>query len=324
MNTRFIKNTKNPQTISLIAISLVLFLVLFFFIGLSKNEFLQYLDDIAIIGIVSLGQMLAMIIGGIDFSMQGVYCASAIMMSHIYMDTTLSNINIPAIVIFFIILIAAMIIGALNGILISHFNINPLIMTFTTNALIEGILYAYTSGISGRSAPPVFKKFLNETILGIPVLLLIWIAITICMFIFLKKSSAGRMIIVIGKNKTASLLSGISIHKITVFSYVMSAMFASISGMLACANNGISTLTMADSITIQSLIVVLLAGASVFGGNGSPIKTIFAALTFISLEYIFKSIPIHTGIQDIIMGVILMGMIVFSGIRNLYKKGNQL
>lgn len=310
MNIQFTKNLKTKQTLTLSAVSIVLALVLFLVLGLPKKLTISYIDDIAIVGIVSLGQLIVMINGGIDFSMQGIYCASAIMMSHIYHESSLSNINLPVILIFLMILCVATLIGAINGIMISRFNINPMIMTFTMNALLDGILYAYTSGISGKIAPPAFKIFINKTVIGVPILLIFWILITVILALFFKKTTTGRQMLATGTNKAACQLSGFNVNRITTISYALSALFASIAGMMACANNGTSMLSMADNVTIQSLVIAVAAGASVFGGKGSVYLTLVGAFAYTSLNYIFRLFPIHSGVQDIIIGLLLMLMIL--------------
>ena len=313
MNTPFTKHAKHKFPFVLVFISIVLTSILFLIVKIPKNSSTAFFDDIAILGIVSLGQLFVMISGGIDFSLQGIYCASAIIMSHIYINSVLALSEIPSLIILLILVTGAAFIGMINGFLISRFNINPLIVTFAMNTLLIGILYAYTNGITGRIAPPAFKEFVDITILKIPIILIFWLFMVAIIGIVLKKTVSGRILYATGTNRISAYLAGINVNRVTVLSYTLSGAFAGLAGMLACANNGYSTLTMADNVTIHSLLVVLMAGTSVFGGTGKAYKTIFGALILTDITYIFRFIPIHSGLQNIIFGVLLLSLSVFSG-----------
>lgn len=313
MNTPYTKRPKSRSSVSLIAASVILTCILFLIVKIPKNSSTAFFDDIAILGIVSLGQLVVMISGGIDFSLQGIYCGSAIVMSHIYINSVLALSEVPAWVMLLILVTGAALIGMVNGFLISRFSINPLIVTFAMNTLLIGIIYAYTNGITGRIAPPSFKEFVDITILGIPIILIFWLFMVGVIAIILKKTVAGRILYATGTNRISAQLSGINVNRVTVLSYTVSGAFAGLAGMLACANNGYSTLTMADNVTIHTLLVVLLAGTSVFGGRGKAHKTIFGALILTDITYIFRLIPIHSGLQNITFGVLLLTLSVFSG-----------
>ena len=312
MNIPFIKQTKNRLSPYLYVAAAVLTGILFFVVGVPKTGTTSFFDDIAILGIVSLGQLFVMISGGIDFSLQGIYSASAILMSHIYMNSARASSEVPSLVIILIILAGAALIGMINGFLIARFNINPLIVTFAMNTLIIGIMYAYTNGITGRIAPPAFKEFVDITIFKIPLILIFWLVMVLVIAAVLKKTVSGRILYATGANRNSAYLAGINVKRVTVLSYTVSGVFAGLAGMLACANNGYSTLTMADNVTIQTLLVVLLSGTSVFGGTGKAYKMIFAALIITDITYIFRLIPVHAGIQNIALGVMLLTLCVFS------------
>lgn len=313
MNIPFIKHAKRKNYFYLILASVLLTVLLFLIVGIPRKNTTTFLDDIAILGIVSMGQLFIVIAGGIDFSLQGIYCASAIMASHIYINSVLALSEIPAICIFLIVVVAAALIGAVNGFLIAKFNINPLIVTFAMNTLLVGILYAYTGGISGRMAPPGFERIVETTIFSIPIILIFWVLLAVTVTWILKKTVSGRMLYATGKNRNSAYLSGIPVNRVTVISYAVGGAFAGLAGILACANNGYSTLSMADNVTIQTFLVVLLAGTSFLGGNGRADQTILGTLIITELTYIFRLIPIHTGLQNIILGLLLLILTMING-----------
>ena len=304
----------NIQTSVSLVVVLLLFLLFAIFGHTNKAEFNALAVNASILGIIALGQTLVILIGGIDFSMQWVLAAAAISMSHIYIDSILSLSEMP---LGFILLIAMLIstaIGCLNGIGIAYFGINPMIMTFAINALVYGVLLAWTNGISGKFVPPEIKDFLNQSIGPIPVITYIWIGIIILATFMLSSTKLGRKIYAVGSNEMAALCAGIRVKRIKLMAYCLSGLMAGVGGILMSGQIGISSLNMSENVTIQSVLTVMLGGTAISGGKGNYLKSVLGAILLTEIMYLFSCLSVHTGVQKMLLGIILLVAVVLSSL----------
>ncbi|MHB8276852.1 MAG: ABC transporter permease [Candidatus Humimicrobiaceae bacterium] len=149
----------------------------------------------AIIGIISLGQTLVIIIGGVDLSIPWTLTSAAILVTNLNggKESTLVLV-IPAI------LFGALLVGLINGIGVAYLEINPIIMTFGVNIILSGALIGATGGTPGNYSPKVISRIVNGSIIGVPNLLIFWIVIIIVITIVLVKTPFGRYLCATGTN----------------------------------------------------------------------------------------------------------------------------
>lgn len=290
----------------------IIFTILVFGIGITPKNLINLFNQAAILGILALGQTVTILVGGIDFSMHWISCSAAIMLSQIYISSTLALSEIPPIIIIVIAIAVSSFIGLVNGVGIAYFDINPMIMTFAINALVHGVLLAWTNGISGKIIPPELKTFTSQSILGMPVLVCVWLIIIIISVIILNLSTIGRKLYAVGSNEIAAECSGIRIKRIKLVAYTFSGFIAGLGGILMAANLGTSSLFMSDDVTLQTIFVVLIGGTPITGGKGGYLGTVMGTILLVEIMYIFSSLKIYTGVQKILLGLILFGFIVTS------------
>ena len=304
----------NIQTSLSFVLTLLLFLGIAIFEQTSQKEFSALAVNASILGIIALGQTIVILIGGIDFSMQWVLAAAAISMSHIYIGSILSLSEMPLGFILLIALLIATAIGSLNGIGVAYFGINPMIMTFAINALVYGVLLAWTNGISGKIAPPEIKEFLNQSIGPIPVIAYIWFIIIVLATFMLSFTKLGRKIYAVGSNEMAARCSGIRVKRIKLMAYCLSGFMAGVGGILMSGQLGTSSLNMSENVTIQSVLAVMLGGTAISGGKGNYLKSVLGAIMLTEIMYIFSCLSVHTGVQKTLLGVILLVAVVLSSL----------
>ena len=281
-------------------------LVITIIAGVPQRQVRELATTAAILGIAALGQMLVIFVGGIDFSMQWLLCSSAILTTKLYVNNMLSQIGLPVWALLVGVLIFSTVVGFINGVGIAHFSINPVIMTFCINVLLHGIMLAWTNGISGQFSPPEVSRFINQNILGIPVLVYIWIVIAAAATFILSKTAFGRRLYAISFNQHVASFSGIHLRKIKLASYCMSGFISGLCGILMAANEGRSYLGMGDNMIIQSILVVFIGGTSLGNNRGSYIGTAIATVALTLLSYLLTRLHIPSGFERMIFGVILM------------------
>jgi len=158
------------------------------------NNFVDILNDTAILSMVAIGQLMIIVTGGIDLSVGSSLALSG-------MSVALLNQYHPGIPIFMIILISiaiGLLLGSINGLLVSQAKIPPIITTLGTMSIYRGLVFVLCKGtwVSAHEMTEAFRLFPRKSFLGISSLVYVSILIVILFLIFLNLTRTGREIYV--------------------------------------------------------------------------------------------------------------------------------
>ncbi len=169
---------------------------------LDINNFMDILNDTAILTMVAIGQLMVIVTGGIDLSVDASLALSG-------MSVALLNQHYPEIPLFIIILISitiGLLLGSINGLLVSQAKIPPIITTLGTMSIYRGLVFVICKGtwVSAHEMTEPFREFPRRSFLGVSNLIFIAILIIVLFLIFLSLTKTGREIYGVGGNKTAA------------------------------------------------------------------------------------------------------------------------
>lgn len=280
------------------------------------KQIINLLIVASFLGIVAGGQTLVIMSGngGIDLSMGNVVTMGAIIGGALIKEQN-ENVLLGLIVV----LAITFIVGLLNGIGSTYFNIPPLIMTLSMGIIVQAISKFITGGVPVGGAAPILRSMVIGRFLGIPGILYIWLAFSILIIIILRNSTYGLYLLSVGANDKAAYLSGVPVRLIRILTYGFSSMIAGASGFFYLGYLGsVYNITLGDKYTLPSIIAVVIGGTSLAGGNGGYIGTIAGAIVLQILESILITINIEQFGRNIIFGLVLLGL-MFS-----YARGKKL
>ena len=261
----------------------------------------------ALIGIVSLGQTLVVITGGIDLSVAWMMTIGAYMVSNLVNSSNANLVwGIP------LMLVVTFGLGAINGFCISCLRVPAIVMTLGMNIILQGALVALTQGSPGQSAPPLLLTLGQKNLLGIPYLVIIWIIMTVVVMLALFKMKYGRKLFAIGNNATVAKYSGIRVDNTIILSYAISGMTAGIAGALLAGKVGSCYLAMGDTYQFQSIAAVAIGGTSMLGGKGNYLGTVAGSLTITILLGILVALNLPFGVQTMAYGLIVLISVIVS------------
>ena len=282
-------------------------IILFVFISILRPGFASMthikilIEESAIIGIVAIGQTLVILTGGIDLSVAWVINTAAVAV------TTLSNKqNDNLLIVAILVMAVTFIIGLINGFAVAYIRVPPIIMTLGMNTILQGALLAITHGAPGNAAPTILEHLTSGTLIGFPILLIIWIILSVIVSITLKKTPFGRRIYAIGNNETVSIYSGINVKRNKMMVYGISGLTAGITGMLVVGRYGLSYLGIGDPFQFQCIAAVAIGGTSLMGGSGNYIGTIAGALTITILLGLLNALSLPEGAQRAVYGLVVL------------------
>jgi len=255
----------------------------------------------AFVGIVALGQTFVIIGGGIDLSIPWVLNSAAILMTLLC-----GGHDLPLIWVAPLILAAGAGIGLINGIGVAIFGVPPIIMTLAANVMLQGLILVYTGGSPTPSAPDLIK-FLSVGRIGpIPVIALIWGALTIVASLLLSKAAIGRHLYALGTSATVAEFSGVPTARTIISTYVTSGLSAALAGMLLTGYSGQAYLGMGDSYLFTSIAAVAIGGASILGGSGHYLGTIAGALVLTILTGLLPALNLSSGALLVVYGAVIL------------------
>src|SRR4030065_2830860 len=284
------------------------------------NNFVDILDDTAILSIVAIGQLIIIVTGGIDLSVGSSLALSG-------MSVALLNQYHPGIPIFVIILISiaiGLLLGSINGLLVSRAKIPPVITTLGTMSIYRGLVFVLCKGswVSAHEMTETFRGFPRSSFLGISSLIWISILIVILFLIFLTLTRTGREIYGVGGNKIASQYVGINLKKIQYIVFTLGGGITGLAGFLWVARYAAAQSETAIGFEFQTIAACVIGGVSIAGGTGTIIGVVLGSF-FMGIVYnALTMINVSPFWQMAIQGFIILCAIIINTVMD--KRNQQL
>jgi len=285
------------------SIGLLLVLVVLFSIGNQNFLSLYNINTIAgysaILLMVALGQMNTILIGGIDLSVGGL--VSFISVVFITLIKIIGLWAFPAC------LVIALLVGFLNGTILTRIKIPSFIATLGTGGILTSLaLLISPLPVDLPSASYGLLDLVNGTLLGVPNLLLLSVAGFVFFLVTLRYTATGRRIYYTGSNIKMSWMSGIDISRTRNLAFVLSGLGAGIAAiMLSCTQYG-GDPTSGNVYILQSIAAVVVGGTALTGGTGGPINTLIGALTLGVMENGMNVVGVDAYFQQSILGLVII------------------
>jgi ribose transport system permease protein len=274
----------------------------------------------AFVGIVALGQTLVIIGGGIDLSVPWVLNSAAIVMALLC-----GGHDMPLWWVVPLVLAGGGLVGFVNGIGVAYFGVPAIIMTLATNVILQGLILVPTGGSPTPPAPALIEYLSVGRIGGVPVIALIWMALTAAATLLLSKAAFGRYLYALGTNATVAEFSGVPITRTALLTYVISGFTAALAGVLLTGYSGQAYLGMGVAYLFTSIAAVAVGGASILGGSGHYLGTVAGAMVLTILTGLLPALNLSSGALLIVYGAVILvtvsiGSEAFAGIRMTLRK----
>lgn len=308
------------KEISIVAILVLLCITLAFVspVFLTFDNILDVLKGNVVLGILAVGMTLVIITGGIDVSVAAVTTAVCVITGRllvIFPDNTLAIL-----LLFTVAPLIGILLGALNGILVSKIQIPAIVVTLGTMSMINGIVLYVTNGqyINSSSFPKIFIDFANFEVFGISILIILFAVIAVGTWFILKYTVIGREVLAIGGNKESSIRAGINFDKVQIFVYGYMGLLA---GLAAIAQISYTKAVDPNGLLgfeLQVIAAVVLGGANIMGGRGSIIGTFLGVLLLGILQNGLILARIDIFWQKVFVGTIILIAVSYDHIQ--YKR----
>ncbi len=275
---------------------------------LTERNLSNMLLDLTTIGILAVFTTMLMISGGLDLSIASNLALCGVVIGSLQgtwgiLPASLAGVTVGVIV------------GVINGALVTYVGINPLITTLGMLSIARGLAFVLANGLtipvfdlSGEQfeAYELFTWFGEGAIIGVATPLFVLITLFIVGVLVMQFTSYGRALYSIGGNAQASKLAGLSVRRYRMIAYTLSGLSAGIAAVLLTSRLYAADPRAAPNVELTVITAVVLGGVSLAGGKGSLIGTALGVLILSTLLNGMKLLSTSTDAQNIAQGVVLL------------------
>ncbi len=270
---------------------------------LSPNYLLQQLQTGSFLGICAAGMMMVILLGHIDLSIPWTLTAAAMTATAVGGELALPTA-----------LAVGLCVGLLNGFGVAYLRIPSMIFTLGVDTVLRGLMVAQTGGFAPQdSATPLMLFLAKDRILGIPVAIFVWAAVSIVIATILTRTGFGRSIYATGSREAAAYLSGIRTRLVIVGAFVASSLCAATAGVLLAGYSAKAYQGMGNAFLLPAIAAVVLGGTHILGGRGRYIGTLVGVILIVLLNSVLSIMQMPEAGRQIIYGTVIIGMLLVYG-----------
>jgi rhamnose transport system permease protein len=271
---------------------------------LTGNNLSNLARQVAIFGIIAVGQLLVILTAGIDLSVGSVLGLSAFAVA-----TMMSaHPDLPMIVALLAGLAVGAVCGLLNGVLVRYGRVPALVVTLGTLYIYRGLAYSWAGGsqVNADELPRHFLSFANDSLLGIPWLVLIALVVVGGVSLMMRNYRVGRELYAMGSSPPAAELAGIKVARNLLGAFLLSGALAGLAGVLFAARFGTVDAAAGTGYELNVVAAVVVGGVAVFGGSGSVWGAGLGALLLTVIGSALAVLDINQFWQQAIVGALIV------------------
>ncbi len=249
---------------------------------------------------LALGQTILVIGRNLDLSVGGV-----VGLVNVIAAGVLAQQSNPVVVIL-LCLGMGLAVGLINGVGVALVGVSPFIMTLGTSFMLTGAALVISGGAPSGQLPPSIRALSLGSWLGLAPAVWLTAALFVGVAVVLKFTWVGRTLYARGINPSAARLSGVSLARVDVVSYVFSGLCAAVGGLFLAGAVGQGSLGAGEDLLLNSLAAVVVGGTTFVGGKGGVGGTLGGALLFTVLAAVLTAAGLGAGGLSIASGVVLL------------------
>jgi ribose transport system permease protein len=274
------------------------------------------LTQASVVGVLAIGMTFVIATSGIDLSVGSMVAAAGVFGGILVGDDGTSSLLFIAGAIVF-----AAALGTVNATAIAYGRVVPFIATLAMFSIGRGValllndklpvsLLDLNGGSFGTPAAFSLLWFGNGRLLGIPVSVYVFLAITIAGWVVLNRTRYGRYVVAVGGNREAARIAGVPVRRIIFSVYVLMGVLAGVATVLLCARLGSASPVSGNLYELDAIGAVVIGGTSLAGGRASIVGTFLGVLTFALIFSLMTQLNLSTEVQQVTKGLIVLGAVL--------------
>jgi len=284
-------------------------LALFIYFSVASSVFLTYqnllniLFQNATIGIAACAVTYTIIAGNFDLSLGSIFVLSEVLAAW-------AAVHWGVWWAFPVAIASGMVMGLINGLLVTKLRVNAFLATLATALTFGGIAVGVThGGLLITPSSSVFTFLGQHRAGGIQYPVIIFVVVAIVLQLVLAYTVFGRHLYGVGDNRNAARLSGLKVDRTVIITFVITGAACGLAGLIDASTTGSGTSDMSGlggSLALLAIAGVALGGTSIFGGVGSVWRTVLGVLMLGIITNGFDLLAVPDYWQNVVRGILII------------------
>ncbi len=273
------------------------------------------LNQVSIIGIISIGSTLVLLAGGIDLSPGAVVAVAGVAAASFGHPG-----EYPLIVPILVSIAVGSLFGLVAGVITAKGGVPPFIVTLGLMSIGKGVAMLACGGMQVINLSSPYKHLASNPVFGVPILILIYLGIFLVVNFFLNNTRFGRHVYAIGGNETAAVVSGLNVDRVKILVYTVAGALSGLGGLLLSSRTVVGSPIAGEGYELDAIAAAVVGGVSTSGGIGTVPGIMVGVLIFSVINYGLTFIGMSPYLQLVVKGAIILAAVAIDIRKYLVKK----
>lgn len=266
---------------------------------LTTGNLVNILTGMSIVGVIVVGMTFVIITQGLaDLSVPATVATGAIVVLKAQESLGSLGAILAA-------LLLAGLAGAVNGVLIGYAKANPIIVTLGIGTIVLGLAQAMVGGVIVYGEPTATSRFVSDRFLGVPVVVMIFLAVAVVGHLILSRTVWGRWTYAVGSNYAATEASAVPVRRTRAAAFLLTGVLSGFSGVLLGLTLLSARPVVGAGYEFDAITAVVVGGVSLLGGFGSIPRAVAGLLLVQVLTNLLVLYGVPTPVQGLGKGAII-------------------
>lgn len=266
---------------------------------LSGANIANVLSNTSILAVIGCGMTIVIALRGLDLAVGATQGLTACIVALVAVEFgSLAGVGAG--------LLAGVLVGLANGILIAYVRIPAFVASLAIMGIARGAALLVAGGGSIGMPSGWFTEFGTASVLGVPVLFLVALAIILATYVLINRVPFGRYVLAVGGSPEAASDNGIRVRRVTLLAYLLCGLTASIGGIMLVSQIGSASGALGQGLELQVIAIAVLGGTTLAGGTANIPGTLCAALLLSSITAALNLLNVPSFYQYLAVGGVLL------------------
>lgn len=286
---------------------------------MTPRNWLNITQQLSMLMVVASGMTIVMVMGDFDLSVGSMASLAGIVVAVLFAA------GYPVWAAVSIALLAGLVAGAFNGVLVSLIGILPFVATLATLTIFSGLAFILSGGktISGRAIPESFGNFAREGIplgelggvaISLPNLTIVAVVTVIAVWVLLEQTTFGRRLYAIGGNVEAAHLSGVAVRRLKLIAFSLTGLSAALAGLMYASRVASANPTQGSGLMLNAIAAVFLGMTMSEDNEPRIFATVVGVLILGVLDNGLTQMAVDSYVRQVLVGCIILLAVAMSSI----------
>lgn len=267
--------------------------------------------QLAVVAILSMGAALVILSGEIDLSPGAMVSLLSMVLA-----TFVARSAVPIPVAIPLVLLGGLVLGLLNGVLVTYLRVPSFVATLGTMSVFGGFALYFNDGSPISGLGEDVQSLFYGSVGSVPLPLIYMVVLAFVLRMLLVRTVPGRSIYAVGGNKTAAALSGLSPNRVQLLAFALSGLLTGVAAVLFTARLGAGSPNLGNGLELAAIAGAVVGGISLAGGRGHVLGALFGATTIVMVQNILNLNAVRPMWQSVVQGIIIIVAVSLDSWRN--------